>query len=64
MIMKENALCQHIQSKVKFLDGVRNIYIYIFDNRGTFHGQALRTLHGDPNLGVLTAPRWCEGYPK
>ena len=30
------------------------IYLFIyFDNRGTFHGQALRTLHGDPNLRVL-----------
>ena len=28
------------------------LFIY-FDNRGTFHGQALRTLHGDPNLRVL-----------
>ena len=30
-----------------------HIYIY-FENQGTFHGQALRTLHGDPNLGMLT----------
>ena len=30
--------------------------VFFFDNRGTFHGKALRTLHGDPNLGVLTAP--------
>ena len=28
---------------------------FYFDNRGTFYGQALRTLHGDPNLEVLTA---------
>ena len=31
-----------------------DIYIF-FDNRGTSHGQTLRSLHGDPNLGVLTA---------
>ena len=30
------------------------ISFFFFDNRGTFHGKALRTLHGDPNLGVLT----------
>ena len=30
------------------------IFIYL-DNKGTFHGQALRILHRDPNLGVLTA---------
>ena len=28
------------------------IYIY-FGNQGTFHGQALRTLHRDSNLEVL-----------
>ena len=27
-------------------------FLFFFDNRGTFHGQALRTLHGDPNLGI------------
>ena len=32
-------------------------FYFISYNRGTFHGQALRTLHGDPNLGVLTTPR-------
>ena len=31
--------------------------IFFFYNRGTFHGQALRTLHGDPNLEVLTIPQ-------
>ena len=29
---------------------------YYFDNRGTFHCQAIKTFHGDPNLGVLTMP--------
>ena len=33
------------------------IYIYIYFNRGTFHGQTLRTLHGDPNLEMLTTPQ-------
>ena len=28
-------------------------YYLFFYNRGTFHGQTLRTLHEDPNLGVL-----------
>ena len=29
-------------------------FFFPFDNQGTFHGQALKTLHGNPNLGVLT----------
>ena len=29
---------------------------FFFYYRGTFHGQTLRTLHEDPNLGVLTVP--------
>ena len=33
------------------------IYINIFYNRGTFYGQALKTLHGESNLGVLTIPQ-------
>ena len=36
---------------------IYGIFIFILffcDNQGTFHGQALKTLHGDPNLGVLT----------
>ena len=30
---------------------------FFFYNQGTFHDQALWTLHGDPNLGVLTVPQ-------
>ena len=34
------------------------LFFFFFSNNwGTFHGQALRTLHGDPNLKVLTAPQ-------
>ena len=32
-------------------------FYFFSNNRGTFHSQALRTLHGDPNLEVLTAPQ-------
>ena len=30
------------------------ILFFFLDNRGTFHGQALKTLYGDPNLEILT----------
>ena len=30
-------------------------FFFCFDNRGTFHDQILRTLHGDLNLRALTA---------
>ena len=34
-------------------------FYFIFNNKGTgtFYGLALRTLHGDPNFRVLTAPQ-------
>ena len=32
-------------------------YLFFFYNKGTFHDQVLRTLHEDPNLGVLTTPQ-------
>ena len=33
------------------------IYLYFFyDNRGIFHGRALKTLHKNQNLGVLIVP--------
>lgn len=28
----------------------------VFNSRGIFHGRALRTLHRNPNLGMLTMP--------
>ena len=31
-------------------------YLFIFYNLATLDGQALRTLHGDPNLGELIMP--------
>ena len=41
-----------------------------FDNREIFHDQALKTLHGDPNLGVLTTSQlgkfkvWHDSNPE
>lgn len=39
------------------LCNVTNEDFFFFDNRGTFHGQTLRTFHEDTNLRVLTAPQ-------
>ena len=36
------------------------IFFPLFDNCETFHGQAFRTLYGDPNLGVLAASQQLE----
>lgn len=33
------------------------IVVNFFLNRGTFYGQTLRTLHGNPNLRVLITPQ-------
>ena len=48
--------CADLQVRLAYgsISGI--CYFFFFDTQGTFHGQALRTLHGGPNLKVLTAP--------
>ena len=53
--MGENFIkLKHIFYFPSLVLSIPSILFFLFDNRGTFHGQALRTLHGDPNLRVLT----------
>lgn len=39
------------------MDDIIIIIFFFFYNQGTFHDQALRTLYGDPNLGMQTTPQ-------
>ena len=40
-----------------YLSIILTFILIFFYNQGTFNGQALRTFHGDPNLGVPTVPQ-------